>query len=224
MRKSLSSKEWFAHYSRIFDTVEINNTFYNLPAAETFAAWRDAAPKGFCFALKMSRYATHMKKLKDPDGPIESFLAAAGELKSRLGPILVQLPPHWDADPGRLDAFLDAAPARRRWAVELRDPSWFSEDVYDVLRKHNAALCIHDMMADHPRIATADWVYLRFHGPASGKYEGSYSPQALTATARRIARHLDKDCDVYAYFNNDQEGYAPANAQALARYVRNRQG
>jgi uncharacterized protein YecE (DUF72 family) len=133
-----------------------------------------------------------------------------------MGVILVQLPPRWKADPGRLEAFLDAAPRRHRWAVEFRDPSWLCREVYDVLRAHNAALCIHDMIEDHPRQVTADWVYLRFHGT---DYSGDYSPQALSGSARRIRRHLDEGRDVLAYFNNDIGGHAIHNAKDLRRFV-----
>ena len=119
-------------------------------------------------------------------------------------------------DAGRLAAFLDAAPARRRWAVEFRHPTWLCEEVYAVLRGHNAALCIHDLLPDHPRVVTADWVYLRFHGAGP---QGSYSPQALTAVAGRVRRHVAAGRDVYVYFNNDQHGFAVRNALALRRYV-----
>jgi len=129
----------------------------------------------------------------------------------------VQLPPRWSPDVARLDAFLAAAPTDVRWAVEFRDPRWLCDAVYDVLRAHGAALCIHDGIPDHPRVVTADWVYLRFHGNG---YRGSYSPQALTATAGRIARHLARRRDVYAYFNNDVGGHAVRNAADLRRYVR----
>lgn len=217
----LPKSRWLEHYARHFDTVEINNTFYNVPSAKTFDGWRDIAPEGFTFVLKFSRYGTHMKKLKDPEDTIALFFERAERLGDALGPILVQLPPNWRADPGRLDAFLDAAPDRCRWAVEVRAPSWLREDIYDVLRAHNAALCIHDLIEDHPRVVTADWMYLRFHGAGDG---GSYPHQALAAAARRIAQDLDRGRDVYAFFNNDARGYAVANAADLDRYVTNAVG
>lgn len=207
---------WFDHYAERFDTVEINNTFYSLPSAAAFDRWRKRAPAGFRYALKFSRYGTHMKKLKDPQCTIGAFLERAERLKSFLGPILVQLPPRWGADPGRLDRFLEAAPRRCRWAVEFRDAGWLKEEVYQVLRAHGAALCIHDMIPSHPRWLTADWTYIRFHGRA---YTGTYSHQALTAWARWITDRLAENRDVYAYFNNDDEGHAVRDAADLRRYV-----
>ncbi len=214
--EDLPRERWFERYAEAFDTVEINNTFYHLPGASTFDAWHDAAPPGFRYALKYSRYGTHMKKLKDPEGPLDAFLERAERLKSFLGPILVQLPPHWGADPGRLAAFLDAAPRRRRWAVEFRDPSWLHRPVYDVLADHDAALVWHDLIEDHPRRVTAGWVYERFHGE---DYGGGYTPQFLTAEAARLRAHRDAGRDVYVYFNNDLGGHAVHDALALRRYL-----
>ncbi len=218
--EGLPKREWFGHYAGTFDAVEINNTFYQLPSEETFRSWRAAAPRSFLFILKFSRYGTHMKKLKDPAGSIGAFLDRARLLGDHLGPVLVQLPPNWRADPERLDAFLSEAPNEHRWAVELRDPSWLVDEVYDVLRHHNAALVVHDMMEDHPRTVTADWVYLRFHGPGEADYEGSYSPQALSGAARRMRGHMERGRDAFAFFNNDQHGHAVRNARDLKRYLR----
>jgi uncharacterized protein YecE (DUF72 family) len=216
--EELARKDWLSHYAEHFDTVEINNTFYNLPESETFDHWRERVPRGFCFALKLSRYATHMKRLRDPEEPLGRFLERAERLGPKLGPILVQLPPRWGADPERLAGFLEAAPRRHRWVVEFRDESWLCEEVYAVLREHGAALCVHDMLDDHPRERTADWTYLRFHG--TGKdYSGGYSPQKLTAEARRIERLRRRGVDVFAYFNNDVGGHAVENAGMLKRYL-----
>jgi uncharacterized protein YecE (DUF72 family) len=212
----LPKKQWFDFYSNHFDTVEINNTFYHLPQAKTFDDWREAARAGFRYVLKFSRYGTHMKKLKDATDTIGLFLERAERLKTYLGPILVQLPPHWTPDFERLEQFLDAAPHRHRWAVEFRQPDWLCKRTYDILRSHNAALCIHDMIPDHPRVITADWVYLRFHGT---DYAGDYSHQALNGTAGRIRKHLRAGRDVWAFFNNDIGGHAVHNARDLHRYV-----
>lgn len=214
----LAKKRWFSYYAEHFDTVEINNTFYNLPKPETFDHWREQTPEGFVYALKYSRYGTHIKRLKDPADHIDKFLEHAGRLGDALGPILVQLPPHWHAVPERLDSFLEAAPRERRWAVEFRDPDWFQPEIFDILRRHQVPMCLHDMIEDHPREITGDWVYLRFHGP-SGDYSGSYTPQALSAAAQRIREYLDDGLDVFAYFNNDAEAHAVSNAKDLRRYV-----
>jgi uncharacterized protein YecE (DUF72 family) len=209
-------KSWFDTYAGEFQTVEINNTFYNLPKAETFDDWRERAPAGFRYVLKFSQYGTHMKRLNDPQDTIGVFLEVAERLKSYLGPILVQLPPNMKRDDERLDAFLSAAPRRRRWAVEFRHESWLCQPVYDVLASHNAALCVHDLLEDHPREVTADWVYLRFHGV---DYSQTYTPQALTAEARRIKEDLSQGRDVFAFFNNDIGGHAVRDARDLRRYV-----
>jgi uncharacterized protein YecE (DUF72 family) len=207
---------WLDYYAARFDTVEVNNTFYHLPEPSAFDAWRARAPRGFCYALKFSRFATHLKRLREPAEPIARFLAGARRLGPCLGPILVQLPPRWRADPARLDAFLAAAPRGRRWAVEFRDPRWLVPDVYAVLRRHRAALCVHDLLPDHPRERTARWTYLRFHGVA---YGGAYAPARLRAEAVRIRRDLAAGIDVYAYFNNDVGGYAVTDALALRACV-----
>lgn len=212
----LPKKRWFERYAEVFDCVEINNTFYNLPEAKTFDAWRERTPPGFRYALKFSRYATHMKKLKDPEPIVRRFVEHAERLKGFLGPILVQLPPHWNVDLGRLDSFLKTCPDRLRWAIEFRDRSWLCDRVFDLLRQYHVALCIHDLIDDHPRILTADWIYLRFHGV---DYSHPYSPQALTARARSIQSFLGQGIDVYAFFNNDAHGHAVRNAQDLERYV-----
>jgi len=214
--RDLPKRRWFEHYAQHFDTVEINNTFYHLPAASTFDAWREAAPRDFLYALKFSRYATHLKRLKDPQEPIERFVGLAKRLGICLGPILVQLPPGFAVDEVRLAGFLDAAPRDRRWAVEFRHESWLCEDVYAILERQGVALCVHDMLLDHPRRITAPWTYLRFHGD---RYAGSYSSQFLSALARRMQELLAQGIDVYAYFNNDEQGHAVRNALDLRRYI-----
>jgi uncharacterized protein YecE (DUF72 family) len=216
----LARTEWLPSYAARFSSVELNTTFYGLPDRGTVQRWRDSVPDGFRFALKLSRYGTHMKRLKDPHDWLERFERALSPLGLATGPILVQLPPRWHRDPERLAAFLDAVPCAWRIAVEVRDPDWLHRDVYAVLRQYAAALCIHDLLEHHPRPLTADWVYLRFHGPdRRAPYVGSYSSQALSGAARRLRRHLQAGRDVYAYFNNDDSGHAVANALALKRYL-----
>jgi uncharacterized protein YecE (DUF72 family) len=214
--RDLPGRAWFAYYARHFDTVEINNTFYGLPAAETFSAWRRQAPPGFVYVLKFSRYGSHLKRLKDPRATIKNFLQPARRLGKFLGPILVQLPPNWRVDADRLAGFLRVAPRSVRWALEFRDPSWLCEEIFFVLQSHNAALCIHDMIKDHPRRLTADWAYLRFHGQ---HYGGSYAPEALAAEAEWINQQLSAGRDVFAYFNNDAQGHAVGNAADLRSCV-----
>jgi uncharacterized protein YecE (DUF72 family) len=214
--KGLPVSRWFEHYARHFDTVELNSTFYRLPEAATFAAWRSQAPRGFCYAVKFSRYGSHLRRLLGPEALLERFFERAAALGRTLGPILVQLPPNWRCDAERLRAFLAAAPRRYRWAVEFRDPRWLCEEVYEVLRRHRAALCLHDMIPDHPAVLTTDWTYIRYHGE---RYGGCYSPRHLAGQAGRIRGYLADGRDVFAYFNNDAQGYAVANALDLRRLV-----
>lgn len=212
----LATKDWLARYAREFSTVELNNTFYRLPLSGTFDAWRLQAPQGFEFALKFSRYGSHLMRLKNPRDSIRRFCERAERLGEHLGPILVQLPPNWNVNSERLREFLDAAPLRHRWAVEFRDPRWLNNDVYAVLRSHRAALCIHDKIIDHPRQITADWVYMRFHG---GRDDGNYSRSELAGYCREIKGYLESGLDVHAYFNNDWHGYALENAIMLRALI-----
>lgn len=214
--EDVPKKDWFDHYSKYFDTVEINNTFYNLPKPETVANWRKESPEDFLYVLKYSRYGTHMKKLKDPEEHLENFMEVAGQLDKKLGPILLQLPPGWKAAPQRLKEFLKAAPKDHRWAVEFRDPDWLCKDVYSILKNHNAALVVHDKIKDHPNITTADWVYLRFHGMNKS---GNYSNRQLGQFSRKIREHRDAGREVFVYFNNDQKGYAVQNALYLKEKI-----
>ncbi len=214
--EDVPARSWFEYFAAHFDTVELNNTFYRLPLSQTFRNWRRRAPANFCFAVKFSRYGSHVKRLNTPAGTIRRFITRARHLGRHLGPILLQLPPHWDAQAERLDAFLRATPAGCRWAVEFRDPRWLNDAVYDVLVHHHAALCVHDLIPDHPRKMTTDWTYIRYHGQ---HYGGSYPSDYLQAEAQRIAASAAQGFDVYAYFNNDIGGHAVRNAQELRMHL-----
>lgn len=203
------------HYFASFDAVEVNNSFYRLPKPATLRAWRDASPPDALFACKASRFLTHMKKLHDPAGSFALFWNTMAELGDKLGPILFQLPPRWRADAGRLDAFLDSAPARHRYAFECRDDSWWSREVLAVLQRHNAAFCLFDLDGrSPPPHVTSDFVYVRLHGP-DGPYRGSYSEDALGTWARRLRRWRAVGLDAYCFLDNDEAGYAARNALRL---------
>jgi uncharacterized protein YecE (DUF72 family) len=211
-------RRWFGIYAERFDTVELNATFYRLPSESTVRSWADQAPAGFTYAVKVSRFATHQKKLKDPGGWVRTHVERMRDLGRTWGPNLLQLPPRWRRDTGRLDEALAALPGERRWAVELRDPSWVHDDVLEVLARHEVALCIHDLIEDHPWELTTDWTYLRFHGPAarSAPYQGRYTGRRLWRVADRLEGWLADGCDVFAYFNNDEVGHAVEDAAWLA--------
>jgi uncharacterized protein YecE (DUF72 family) len=206
-------------YVERFNTVEINNSFYHLPTEPALEQWKKTAPKGFLFAVKASRFITHMKKLKDPEASFEKFFNRVVVLGRKLGPILFQLPPRWHSDPQRLDEFLGCLPERLRYAFELRDPTWFNDEIDAVLSKHRAAFCMYDFdRRQSPRTVTTDFVYIRLHGP-EGKYAGSYSPHALAGWASAITAWDASGKDVYCYFDNDQAGYAAADALRLKELV-----
>jgi uncharacterized protein YecE (DUF72 family) len=212
--------EMFDWYARHFDTVEINNSFYQLPSAKTFDAWRESSPRTFCLAVKASRFTTHMKKLKDPKSSSEKFFLVAERLEEKLGPILFQLPPRWKLNMERLAEFLEALPPEHKYVFEFREESWLVKPVFELLRKYNAAHCIHDFAEMKiPHEITADFSYVRFHGPTSAKYWGWYSTQELQAWARRIESWRDQLKAVYVYFNNDPEGAAVKNALELKRLL-----
>ena len=220
---SVRPKDWFQDYARRFCTVEVNNTFYRLPGPGTFDAWRAQAPDGFLYALKLNQYGTHRRRLREPQAWLGNFVERAVRLGPALGPNLVQLPPRWGRDLERLAAFLDVAtskdisPAPLRWAVEFRDPSWLHEDTYRLLRQYKVALCVHDLLADHPWLVTSDWAYCRFHGPDAlqRKYSGEYGAKRLAKPAHIFSEWLGEGRDIYGYFNNDEGGAAVRDAAWL---------
>jgi uncharacterized protein YecE (DUF72 family) len=210
----LPQSRWLEHYAQRFDTVEINNTFYRLPEATTFAAWARRAPKRFLYAVKASRFLTHMKKLKDPEGPLDLFFSRAERLGPTFGPVLYQLPPRWPVNLERFEIFLKALPRRRRHVVEFREPSWYSDDVYALMRHHRVALCLHDMKgSESGRLVVGPFIYVRFHG--TEKYSGSYSDAMLESWAAWLSKQVGAGLSVYAYFNNDTGGHAVRDAARL---------
>lgn len=218
-RPEMPSSEYLRHYCQQFDSVEINNSFYQLPAPSTLQSWRDTVPAGFVFAVKASSYITHRKKLKDPEETTGRFFAAIRTLGEKLGPVLFQLPPRWRADAARLEAFLAALPRGVRYAFELRDPSWFEPRVEDVLRRYGAAFCIYEFdWRLSPITVTADFVYVRLHGP-EGAYSGRYGRRRLNPWAERIRRWRADQLDVYVYFDNDEAGYAVQDALELRQML-----
>ncbi|HEY7196617.1 MAG TPA: DUF72 domain-containing protein [Gaiellaceae bacterium] len=214
--RGLPARRWLEHYATLFDTVEVNATFYRLPRRSAVAAWVEQTPPGFVFAVKASRYLTHVKRLTDLGRGIERYYTSIEPLveSPKLGPVLWQLPANFHRDDERLAATLEALP-RGRHCIEFRHESWFAADVYALLREHGAALVV----GDHPERPfqthepTADWAFVRFHHGARGR-NGNYSESELETWARRI-RQWRRRLDVYAYFNNDWEGYAVRNAQSL---------
>jgi len=209
----------FSHYTSIFDTVELNSSFYHLPDKATFKKWKANAPDNFTYSVKASRYITHMKKLKDTGDAVKLFLANSKGLGKKRGPILFQLPPGWKVNIERLNDFLKSLPRTNRYTFEFRNPTWYNDDVFDLLKKYNCAFCLYELAGHQPpTIVTADFIYVRLHGPG-GKYQGSYSRQALANWANQCLTWRDDGHDVYVYFDNDQAGYAAFNAKELRSFV-----
>ena len=216
------TSRWFEYYAARFDTVEINNTFYRLPEAETFARWHERAPFGFLFAVKASRFLTHMKKLKDPEEPIERLFSRMAALQQHLGPVLYQLPPGWKLDRGRLEHFLQVLPTGVRHVLEFREPSWYADDVSALLERYGVARCLHDMKGSATgRERVGPFVYVRFHGP-DGTYSGGYPADRIERWAEWLDEQRRMGCDVFAYFNNDVGGHAPRDAVTLRQLLEER--
>lgn len=206
-------------YVRDFKTVEINNSFYRLPTAETFSAWRDSVPKGFLFSVKASRFITHNKKLKDSGDSFRLFFDRVKVLGDRLGPVLFQLPPNWKYNGERLEEFLSSLPRGPSYVFEFRNRDWMRDEVFVLLDRHGAGFCIHDMpYSKTPEIVAGKVVYVRFHGP-EGKYQGSYPDAVLMEWTDKLREWSRKRKQVYCYFNNDIGGYAPRNALTLMGMV-----
>ena len=217
--EDLAAKDRLAFYAGRFDTVEINNSFYRLPTPAAIEQWRDGVPKDFCFAVKASRYTTHMKRLKDPPSSFEKFFAVVDQLGHKLGPILFQLPPKFKPDLDRLKTFVAALPKRHRYAFEFRDERWFADEVLAILTERNCAFCIFDIGGmQSPIWTSADFVYLRLHGPGA-KYQGSYDDRVLTDWAVKLHAWLADGHDVYCYFDNDQTGFAARDALRLRECI-----
>ncbi len=196
-----------------FQTVELNNSFYHLPKEETFAKWRARTPDDFVIAAKMSRYLTHIKKLKEPQEPVARFMKHAGHLGHKLGPVLVQLPPTLKIDLPALEETLDEFPAGVRVAVEFRHETWWVDEVREALARRNVALCMADRYA-RPFTATwktADWTFLRFH-EGKGRPHPCYTRASMVPWAERLAGEWGPDADIYVYFNNDPRACALRDA------------
>jgi uncharacterized protein YecE (DUF72 family) len=218
--KGVPESRWLEHYAEVFDTVELNNTFYRLPRENAVAGWVERTSPGFLFSVKASRYLTHVKRLSEMGAGVTRFYERIAPLAAspKMGPVLWQLPANFRRNDDRLAEALEALPAGRH-CFEFRDESWFTSDVYALLREHRAALVI----GDHPERPfqahelTADWTFLRLHFGARGR-NGNYSRAELERWKRRIAAWRSR-VEVFVYFNNDWEGFAVENARWLKRHL-----
>ncbi len=213
-------KKFLEFYQSHFHTVEINNSFYQLPKEETLKMWRDTVPSGFIFSVKGSRYITHMKKLKDPEKPVSTFLKRMEILGQKLGPILFQLPPRWKFNPDRLKNFLEILPDKFQYAFEFRDTSWFEEETLRILERYKAAFCIYEFAGTlSPRHVTADFVYIRLHGPQEKAYKGQYETRVLSGWAGAFAAWTRENKEIFCYFDNDEAAYAAQDALRLQSMI-----
>lgn len=219
----ISNDQMLEYYLTRFGSTEINNTFYHLPEKKTLEHWRRLAPAGFIYSVKASRYITHMKKLKDPQHSTPELLKRIGVLGDTLGPVLFQLPPKWKFNEARLGEFLQSLSRDFRYVFEFRDQSWINHQCLDLLSRYNAAFCIYELDGYlSPKEITADFVYIRLHGP-NGPYQGSYTGKTLSGWAGAISTWQKQGLDTYCYFDNDEAGYAADNAWSLSTMLLNRQ-
>ena len=213
--EKIKTDEQLTFYLMHFGTVELNNSFYRLPNAAVFEKWYADTPGHFRFSVKASRYITHVKKLKDAADAVLLFTGNADMLKEKLGPILFQLPPLWNTNADRLKAFIRHLPTKHRFVFEFRNETWYNNEIFNILKDGNCAFCIYELDGHHsPEAVTADFVYIRLHGPGN-KYQGSYHESTLRDWSEKCKLWLRDGKDVYVYFDNDQNAYAPMNALRL---------
>ncbi len=219
--EDIPQTRWFSFYQQHFNTVEMNVTFYRLPKKETFRKWYREAPEGFVFSVKGSRFITHLKRLKDVDDAVKRFFDLVMILKERLSVILWQFPPGMKLDVDRLCGFLELIkPYPVKHAFEFRHQSWITKDVTILLKKHNHSYCMADWPEFNKKLpVTSDFVYIRRHGKG-GTYDTCYSSKELKRDAREIKGYLARGLEVFIYFNNDVNAYAPRNALELMEILK----
>lgn len=221
--KGLPQNKYLEYYSTKFNSVELNVTFYRLPSARVFEGWKRKTPNDFRFSVKGNRYITHIKRLKDVSAPLGNFAENLKPLRQKTSCILWQLPPGFKASADRLNNFVrdlkKAGFTKFRHAFEFRHESWFTRDIYKILRNNNFCLCMADMPdAPSAEVLTADFIYIRFHG-ARERYSSNYSDKELKEELSKFKKWLKRSKGLYAYFNNDAYGYAPKNAMSLSKLI-----
>lgn len=215
----LPTKNWLSFYAERLHCVEINHSFYRLPTPATCTGWYNQTPGNFLFAVKAWRLITHIKRLLDCAEAVQTFLPPVQTLGEKLGPILCQLPPRLPCNPQRLADFLRLLPQDQRYTFEFRDPHWHNQTVYDLLAAHNAAFCMFELAGFRsPEICTADFVYIRLHGP-DGPYRGCYDAPALHGWAEKLRHWQAQGKEVYLFFDNDEAGFAVQNALDLQQRI-----
>jgi len=217
--EKLPKAKWLEFYAAQFTTVELNNSFYRLPSEAAFANWRDSSPADFIFSLKVSRFITHIKRLRNTEDAVETFVSRAKILGEKLGPLLYQLPPNMHRNDEALALFLSTLPRGIKHVFEFRHQSWLEKEVFEILGKYNVGLCVFDMPSlTCPLLATADFAYIRFHG-SDALYSSNYSDEQLADWAKNLTNLASNLKEIYIYFNNDIEAFAISNAMTLRSYL-----
>jgi len=217
--EKLVKPKWLEFYAGHFNTVELNNSFYRLPSEAAFATWRDSSPANFTFAVKVSRFITHIKRLRNTEEAVENFISKARILGGKLGPLLYQLPPNMHRNDEVLESFVSTLDRGLKHVFEFRHQSWLDDSVFEILRRYNVGLCVFDMPSfTCPVVATADFAYVRFHG-STGLYWSCYSDEELADWAKRLVELAVNLKAVYIYFNNDAEAFAVRNAITLRAFL-----
>jgi len=220
--EDLPAADQLKFYADSFQTVEINNSFYQLPKKETMTRWRDTTQADFIFSIKASRYITHMKKLKDGSKTFPPLAEIVDVMGKKCGPILFQLPPNWGFNPERLEAFIKALRKDYRYVFEFRHPGWFTRQTYEILQRFDAAFCIYELAGRlSPKKISTDFVYVRLHGPEDA-YEGQYDTRTLAGWAGAFSTWARQGKKIFCYFDNDQRGYAAQDALKLQQMIRGR--
>jgi len=216
----LPQENWLDYYSQKLNTVEINNSFYQLPDTGTLEGWSDVVPDSFLFSVKANRYITHMKKLKEPEESLDTMFDTFHALGGKLSRILFQLPPNWNFDEERLRNFISLLPDYPGFVFEFRDKSWINDTAIQILQENSIAFCIYDLAGYHsPVWVTADSAYVRLHGPSEEKYKGCYSEEDLSDWAEIALGWAEDGREVFIYFDNDEQGFAPNNAVQLKEMI-----
>lgn len=214
--ENIKKDEFLEYYIKNFNSVEINNTFYQLPKKETLLKWKNTAPDDFIFSVKANQFITHRKKLKDPENSLPEFFDVISVLETKLGIILFQLPPRWRFNHDRLKNFIEYLPDNFRYTFEFRDKTWLNQDTYSLFSQHNISICIYDFESSLSLEGlTADFIYLRLHGPI-GAYQGQYSDKEIDFWANKISE-WSLNREIFCYFDNDERGYAPQDALRLSK-------
>lgn len=220
--QKLKNAQWLNFYSENFLTVEINSTFYRMPRESTVDNWFKQVPENFLFSVKASQYITHRKRLHDCQDSVEYFYKMISHLESKMGPILFQLPPSFKINAERLNEFIGLLDKKSKITFEFRHPSWFCDEIYEILNKNNIALCITDLNGQlSPEEITGDFTYIRLHGPQKA-YQGSYNTAEIKNWKKKIEKWTSKNISVFCYFDNDEKGHAIADAKSLQTFFKSK--